>query len=104
VAPTLTTESSSGSSSRPHRGHLASVRRSRRSRSNIASSAHLAEHKLRVMAQRIRGFSDQAVLRGQPRFFGVSSLSTIWARMSMDSARYVAFSSGFLGEVGTPPP
>jgi hypothetical protein len=41
-------------------------------------------------------------LRGLPRFLGVSSLSTICARMSMDSAMYVAFSSGLLEEVGTP--
>ena len=46
----------------------------------------------------------QAVLRGRPRFLGVSFLSTICARMSMDSARYVAFSRGLLGEVGTPWP
>src|SRR5215212_902877 len=46
----------------------------------------------------------QAVLRGRPRFFGANCLSTICARMSMDSAKYVAFSSGLLVEPGTPAP
>src|SRR5215208_1918021 len=44
----------------------------------------------------------QAVLRGRPRFLGVNCSSTILARMSIDSAMYVAFSRGLLGEVGTP--